>query len=330
MSSREPLKPLKTWSHLAGNRRRPSEYEVVSTNLIYNVDDAESPFELGPNIPLSKWFKQYRHGSPLSGCNFEDFRDPDEMIYRSYNTLQDGQETYVEGLLDEYDDLEHDAGLDGAWQSTLQSLYTPGRYLVHTVQMASHYLVQIVPSSTIRNCVLYQAADQMRWLSHIAYRTAELKEHCPDRGYGSSERQMWEEDAAWQGFRELMEKVLVTYDWGEAFVALNLVAKPAIDETLLRQLPAAGRRQGDTLLGLLSDSVYRDVRRSRTWSSALVRFAAENNANVTVIRNWIEKWLPLANTAIESYCAALPDSPDAADTAKADVRGYLLSLDLGL
>ena len=328
MSNGEALKPLKTWSHLAGNRRRPSEYEVVSTNLIYNVNDADSPFELGPNIPMSQWFKEFRHGSPLTGCDFEDFRDPDEMIYRSYNTLQDAQETYVEGLLDEYNDLGHDTGLDPAWLEKLQRLYTPGRYLVHTVQMTSHYLVQIVPSSTIRNCVLYQAADQMRWLSHIAYRTAELQMHHPQHGFGENERQTWEQDAAWQGFRELMEKVLITYDWGESFVALNLLAKPAVDEVLLRQLPGAGRRQGDTLLGLLSDSVYRDVQRSRTWSAALVRFAGEQTGNIEVIRAWLEKWMPLTDAAIEVYCAALPDSPDAADTAKSDVRSFLSSLDL--
>lgn len=33
MNQIEPLKPLKTWSHLATRRRKPSEYEIVSTNL---------------------------------------------------------------------------------------------------------------------------------------------------------------------------------------------------------------------------------------------------------------------------------------------------------
>ena len=80
----EPLKPLRTWSHLAGRRRRPSEYEIVSTNLMYDAKNAESPFELGPNIPLSKWFKKYRHGSPLTGRDWEEFRDPDELTYRAH------------------------------------------------------------------------------------------------------------------------------------------------------------------------------------------------------------------------------------------------------
>ena len=39
MSDQSDLsKPLKTWSHLAGKRRRPSEYEIVSTNLLWSTD----------------------------------------------------------------------------------------------------------------------------------------------------------------------------------------------------------------------------------------------------------------------------------------------------
>ena len=125
-----------------------------------------------------------------------------------------------------------------------------------------------------------------------------------------------------------MEKVLVAYDWGESFVALNLVAKPAIDEVLLRQLAATGRRQGDSLLGLIADSEYRDVQRSRTWSTALVRFAGERPENLAVIRGWVEQWLPLAERAIDAYCQDLPDSPQAAATATQAVHGFLQSLDL--
>ena len=324
----EPLKPLRTWSHLSGQRRRPSEYEIVSTNLMYDAKNAESPFELGPNIPLSQWFKKYRHDSPLTGLDWEEFRDPDEVTYRSYNVLQDGQETYIEGLFDEHNELQYDAGLDDAWIDVLQRLYTPARYLFHTVQMASHYLVQIVPSSTIRNCVTYQSADAIRCVSHIAYRTAELERAYPDKGFGTTEKETWEHDAAWQGFRELMEKVLIAYDWGESFVALNLVAKPAIDEVLLRQLTATGRRHNDNLLGLIADSEYRDVQRSRIWSIALVRFAVERSENTAVIRGWVEKWTPLAEAAIDAYCSTLPDSRDAAPMAKDAAHSFLRSLDL--
>lgn len=324
----ERLKPLRTWSHLADRRRRPSEYEIVSTNLIYNLDP-EKPFELGPNIPMSKWFRQYRFDCPLTqDMNWEDFRDPDEMTYRAYNILQDGQETYVEGLLDEFNELEHDSGLESTWVDSLQRLYTPSRYLIHTAQMASHYLVQIVPSSTIRSCAIYQAADQMRALSHVSYRTAELAENYPDRGFSHSEREAWENDPAWQGFRELMENVLVTYDWGEGLTALNIVAKPAIDECLHRQLAASARRHNDALLAMIADSIYKDVQRSRTWTAAIVRFAAADTTKLSAIREWVQKWQPMAANAIKQYCDALPDSPDAEVDATAAIDAWWRSIEV--
>lgn len=84
----------------------------------------------------------------------------------------------------------------------------------------------------------------------------------PDK-FGRDERHYWETDAAWQGFLKLMELVLVAWDWDESFVALNLVAKPAIEEAVLRKLGEAGRYNGDTLLGMLTDAQLIDAQRHR-------------------------------------------------------------------
>lgn len=44
MTEVEVLKPLKTWSHLARRRRKPSEYEIVSLELHYNTRREDAPF----------------------------------------------------------------------------------------------------------------------------------------------------------------------------------------------------------------------------------------------------------------------------------------------
>ncbi|HNF78459.1 MAG TPA: toluene monooxygenase, partial [Thauera aminoaromatica] len=85
MNAPEVLKPLKTWSHLAGRRRKPSEYEIVSTNLHFSTDNPDAPFELDPNFGMAQWFKQHRNASPLQHPDWNAFRDPDEMVYRTYN-----------------------------------------------------------------------------------------------------------------------------------------------------------------------------------------------------------------------------------------------------
>lgn len=326
MSNTEVLKPLKTWSHLASRRRKPSEYEIVSANLHYTTRPGAPAFELDPELFANRWYKKYRDDSALVHGNWNAFRDPDELIYRTYNMMQDGAETYVMGLFDQFNEREHDKGLSPAWAGTLARLYTPSRYLFHTLQMCSGYLAQIAPASTISLCAAFQSADSLRWLSHCAYRTKELSTAFPDKGFARDERNYWESDPAWQGMRELMEKVLATYDWGECFVALNLVARPAIEEAVLRKLGEAARHNGDTLLGLLSDSELADGARHRRWAAALVKLALEVPGNAAVIERWLAKWVPLADKAIDIYCAALPDVVDAAESAKQATAAFRRSL----
>jgi toluene monooxygenase system protein E len=319
-------KPLKTFSHLAKLKRRPSEYEIVSTNLIWSTADPAQPWAMSPGVPISQWYIKYRNQSPLRHDDWNAFRDPDQLVYRTYNMVQDGQESYVDGLLNDHSRNEHDKGLSPAWLELLRRLYTPGRYLIHTLQMGAAYLVQLAHASTVENCAMFEAADQLRWVQRIAYRTKELAKTHPALGFGTTERRSWEDDPAWQGFRELMERTLVAYDWGEHFVALNLVAKPAVDEAYLRQLGQSARCQGDTLLGLLCDAQLIDSERTRRWSKALVDFVLAKDGNQAVIEGWLRKWVPLGDAAIVAYCAALPDSPEAAGAATAAARAWRKSL----
>lgn len=328
MSEIQVLKPLKTWSHLATRRRKPSEYEIVSANLHYNDKRPDSPYELSPDMFMNTWYKKNTFGTALKHADWNAFRDPDEVVYRTYNLMQDGQETYVFGLFDQFNEREHDKALDPRWAGTLARLYTPARYLFHTLQMASAYVGQVSPASTITNCHYFQMADSLRWLSHTAYRTRELSQVFADKGFGVDERRYWEEDPAWQGFRELMEKALTVWDWGEAIVVLNLVVMPAVEEAVLRRLGEAARHNGDTLLGLLTDAQLIDAARHRRWTAAFVAMALQTPGNLALIQSWIAKWEPLADRAIEAYCAALPDVPGAAEAAKAATRDLRRSLAL--
>lgn len=328
MSETQVLKPLKTWSHLAARRRKPSEYEIVSANLHYNNRDANAPYELDPNMFMNTWYKKNTFGTALKHADWNAFRDPEEVVYRTYNMMQDGQETYVFGLFNQFNEREHDIALDPCWAGTLARFYTPSRYLFHTVQMASAYIGQVSPASTITNCHYFQMADSFRWLSHTAYRTKELSTAFTDKGFAINERTYWETDPVWQGFRALMEKTLTVWDWGEAIVVLNLVAKPAIDEAVLRKLGESARHNGDTLLGLVTDAQLIDSARHRRWVAAFVKMALEMPGNLELIQGWIAQWEPLADKAIDAYCATLPDLAGGAEAAKSATREFRRALGL--
>ena len=172
---------LRTWPHLAA-RRRPSEYEIVTTNLHWRTQFAEYS-ELSPSLPINRWYRNYVRESPLQHDAWDDFRDPDQVIYRMYNVMQDEQEAYVDGLLAEHDQLGHDAGLPVEWVDVLAQLYTPARYMLYGVQMTSAYLVITAPASTITACAGFQVGDALRWVARVAYRTRELANHHPGKGF---------------------------------------------------------------------------------------------------------------------------------------------------
>lgn len=318
----EELKPLRTWSHLIGQRRKPSEYEIVSTGLLWHARGEPVPFEVEGASYMNDWVTRHRDNSAVTHEDWDSFRDPDELVYRTYNILQDGQESYIDGLLDQYDSEGHDESLSGAWLDVLEAMYTPGRYLIHTSQMASAYLVHMAPASTICNCAAFQTADALRWVSRIAYRTASLAKAHPDRSFGDSERASWENAPAWQGYRELMERALVAYDWAEAFVALNLVAVPAISEGYFRAMALSARRNDDTLLALMAEAALRDGDRSRRWSQALVGHMLSVESNRAQLQEWVDTWAPRGASAIEAFVGELPDVPGAGAAGSEALRKF--------
>ena len=54
--------------------------------------------------------------------------------------------------------------------------------------------------------------------------------------------------------------------------------------------------------------------------------ALTQDGNQEVLKGWIAKWEPLADAAIDAYCAALPDAPDAGSQARSAVRALRNSL----
>ena len=325
--SNAPTRPgLKTWSSLLGNRKRPSEYEVVSYKLHYRNRNADAAYEQSPDSMMNKWYREHVFGSPLQHPDWDAFRDPDEVTYRSYCTMQDGQEQFVDVLLNDHNENRHDASLSPEWAETLARMYTPARYLFSALQMASAYLVQIAPASTITNCAVFQEADQYRWLSRIAYRTAELKQTWPDLGFGEREREVWETAPEWQGFRELMEKVLATFDWGETLVALNFVAIRAADAAFIHGLSHSARAHGDTLTAMMLDNQNKDALRSQRWTKALAAHTLAHEPNRAVVEDWLEKWVPLGDKAIAAYCAGLPEGSDATKAALDETAAFRAEL----
>ncbi len=291
----------KTFRHLAEGRRLPSEYEIATTGLLYYLPQG---FEVP--TPLKAWYDRYQAGSSLKGADWEQFHDPRESTYARWVELQDRQETQLDGLLDAMD-TAYDSALPPAWIETWEWAFGPLRYPLHGLQMVAAYVGSMAPAGRIVVPALFQAGDEMRRIQRAAYRLAQLRVNRP--GFGDRSLKLWREDAAWQPLRRLVERLLVTYDWGEALIALNLCVKPAVDGLFFAHAAATARGQRDPLWAEVLGSLHQDGLWHRAWATELVTVAiAADRANADVIRGWVDRWLPPAREAAEAF-GRLSDSP---------------------
>jgi len=313
----------RTYWHLSELGKRPTDYDITSTKLLYYVERG-----LEIDAPIGAWYRTHQAGSELACHDWERFRDPRETTYSKYVDLQRTKEAFVDGVLAAAEDREHVPRLAPAWRTALASLISPLRYPVHGLQMIAAYVGHMAPSGRVVIAAMLQAADEARRIERLAYRLRELQLADPDvlesgtvpPSWGAAGRARWERDPMWQPLRELIERLLVTYDWGEALVALTCVVKPRFDALFTTELAELSRGAGDDVFANVLFSLGEDARWHRIWSAALIEVAlADRPANRAVIAAWIARWTPLAVRAIASFApvfgAEMPVAVEAAAEA---------------
>jgi toluene monooxygenase system protein E len=297
----------KTYWHLLQQRRMPTEYEIVSSKLLCYTGEGFTGKRFELDVPLKDWYRRYQEESPLVCSSWEKFRDPRETSYTKYTGLQREKEIFVDGILDEIETTGYDAHLHPAWLHFLARVVAPFRYPGHGFQMIASYIGQMAPSGRITIAAAFQAADEMRRIQRIAYRIRQLQEIYP--GFATDSRSLWETDSMWQPLREVVEKLLIAYDWAESFVGLNLVVKPLVDELFMKCLSDLALREDDYLLGRIFYSLNEDCQWHRQWSEVLIRMTIEDNAhNRDTIQGWINRWHPLASHAVNAFALLLADA----------------------
>ena len=327
---------VKTWSSFGNLGRKPSEYEIVTHNMNHTV--GATPLEMSPDVHGNRWLVKHRDSTPLKVAGLDGFRDPDQMTYRKYTQAMDEQETYIDGLLEHFDTVrDSDRALGTQALDFLAATFTPTRYLGHGLQMLSAYVQQLAHSSYLANCAAFQTADQLRRVQRVAHRTRQLANAHPDRGFGTRERAAWQTDADWQPVREAIERLLVCYDWDQAFVGLNLVVKPVADELFLKSFAELARGHGDELDALIAENLFLDAQRSRRWTIAACRSMVEADAgNAKVLRAALTHWwYPTGQKMAESASRLLArHSPAAsartiAERASAGWEAFIAETGLG-
>jgi toluene monooxygenase system protein E len=282
----------RTYWHLEAARRKPSDYEIGTSKLLYYT-------ERGPEVrtPVTAWHERYQAGSPLRARDWERFCDPRATTYASYTELQHAQETYLDGVLDAADKSGQDHRLSRECLALLERCVPVLRYPIHGLQMAAAYAGSMAPEGRLVVACAFQAADELRRVQRLAYRMRQLQD--VDANFGAGARAAWQADPVWQPLRASIERLLVTWDWGEALVALGLVVKPSFDELWMAELGSLAQAAGDDVLPRILQSLASDCSWHRAWMSAALHVAIEDDPAIRgVVGQWVERWKPMSDAAL--------------------------------
>lgn len=293
----------RTYTHLEGARRRPSDYEVATRELLYPVRKGG----LAVQGPIDDHLRRHQLGSTFAAIDWELFRDPEETTYARYTASRRIRDAHVDALLRGIDATGYDRTLDPTWLEALDGLLPQLRFVHHALQMHLANAATLAPSGTLAIALAFQAADAMRAVQAIARRCTQLRRTRAD--FAATSRRRWQEDPALQGLRRLLEELFLVQDAGEAIVAIGLTVKPRLDELFLVGLGDEARDRGDPLLGQLLFSLHEDALWQRACATRIASLAAtvpSVHASVTSdLRRWSDRTrdalVPLSHTAALSY-----------------------------
>lgn len=262
---RAPQPAARTYVCLEEQRKKPSDYEVTTTALLYYPARG---FEV--KTPVWDHYVEHQQRGMLGSQRWDSFRDPAHTTYTSYVAERRDQETFLDRLFER---------APSALPNELEPLlgYVSAiRFPLHGLQMVAAYVGALAPSGRISVPAAFQAADELRriqrlcqWLSRAGRPLAELD---------ALGRELWQQSPELQPLRRSIEQLLVTYDWGAALVIMNGLIKPLFDRLWFSCLADLAREHREEVLEKTLHSLADDGRWHAAWFVELARLLTEESS----------------------------------------------------
>lgn len=308
----------KTFAHLEGRKRPPSDYEELSTGLIWRTP-----------AHVATQHGTWREEDTALQADWEEFRDPTGLIYRTYVSKQDASERELDGVFRTAELAGLPEALPVEWRQSLAMLVGAMSFAEWGIGMIHQQVERFSLSSTLAQSAQLQVMDQMRH----AQRDLEVY----DLVFGEPEseedpvRQIWMEGTGIQPIRRFIEEALALTDWAELIVAANLAFGGLVTPFLREVYLEGGRRYRDPMTVGLGATFAEDAKRHVAWTDAFVKLTASEQTNIHVITGWLDRYLPAAAEAVVTLTEDHPLDgvcAKAAATAADELAARLAALEI--
>ena len=290
-----PSSDSRTFTYFTPRKRRATVYEDVTVDVQPDPERYLSQgwiygFANGPGGYPKEW-------TALKSSNWHEFLDPNEeweqTIYRNNaNNVRQVSQNLANAKAEHSFERWNRNWIKvverhiGAWAHAENGI---GLHVYTRAQRDA-------PTNMINNALAVAAAHKIRFAQDLILYNLDISEEL-DGFDGKAHQVAWQQDPAWQGVRENVERLTGTRDWAEAFFATAIVFEPLVGElfrsNFVMQCAAV---QGDfvtpSLLGVGEADAHRDERGARQLFELLLNDPEYGGENRAQLQEWLATWVP--------------------------------------
>lgn len=319
-TSVEPIR--QTYSHIARRfgEKPATRYQEASYDL-----EAKTNFHYRPLWDAQCQLNDERR-TVIRMDDWYAVSDPRQFYYGAYvgnrAKMQEAAETSY-GFCDKRNLLTR---LPEETRQLLLRVLVPLRHVELGANMNNSKIAGDATATTVSQMHMYQAMDRLgigQYLSRIALMI--------DGSTGAAldeSKVYWMDDQLWQPLRKLVEDSLVVQDWFELTLLQNVLVDGLMFPLVYHKMDEWLENQGAGDVSMLTEFMrdwYKDTLR---WTNAMLKtVAAESEANLGQLQNWVDHWEPRVYDAFRAL-AETSVGVEALNEARAELSARLKKVGL--
>lgn len=274
-----------------GGTRRLNEYEETTRLLQWHA-----PYHIDGDRPAHQVWTD--DSTALRCTDWEAYRSPDKLYYRTYTTRQSRAGRSVATAFDFAAADSQVAAVSPERVDMLRNVLGSLQYPDWGLCVSHQHTTRFALSSWIAGATSFMMFDELRHAQlygRLALAYSEHHDGFDDPGPA------WMEGPQFQPCRRIVEEIMATLDWGKAIIMADIVFEPLHTAAAHALLTTGALAAGDSLTPFVCRSIDDDKIRHRESAAAFLRLVAgderHGERNRELIGGWAADLLPRAHAA---------------------------------
>lgn len=219
-------------------------------------------------------------------ADWHALKDPRQYYYGSYTTTRAKQQEAIDRQMEFAGKRDLLRVLGDPAQQLLVHALVPMRHFEFGANLNSSHMAAYGFGSAFTQAAMMATTDRLGMAQHLS-RIGLLVDGNTGESLAHG-KQLWMDDASWQGVRREMENLFVVRDWFHNFVVQYLCADAQMYPLMFEAFDTQFAKDHGPSLSTLTDYVMRWHLETARWVDACIKAAiAESDANKTLISGWV-------------------------------------------